>query len=335
MWHRMSPIIAIGLTLSALAETRAAQTDFGRLLISDPDYVRFDVSMGRLRATTIRAKQDRQRIERDLPGGHKELLATSLDRGLISLQYALDCGTRQLTVQVVRRDDLEIRWTQRDADGETCTSIYVQRPGDDVMLSICTTANPVQQYRAPSLWHLAIIHRDVCESHLAEVLQLVCPDWDFVGQTDKIRDTLLQPSPAKPTTSLAEVRLLVRQLAERDFRVRQRADRELQSRGQQLLCLLNELDQDELDAEQRLRLCEIRRSIMGDAADTPLRVSQWMANDKRIWIPLMGDDNSTCRMLARAQLARIFERAVPFDPHAEPRVRAEQLASLRNEYLRR
>ncbi len=335
MWRRNALIIAIGFTLAVQNKSWGDEANSPDLLLSDLNWVHFDVAMGRLMATTIRTKQDRQRAHREHPNGVTESLAVSIDRGLISLQYSLDGEARQLAVHVVRRDDIDIRCTRRGTHDLPLTTVYRQSPGQAVSLTVSEGEQPTQVYRAASLWHLAMIHPDVCEQHLVGVLELVRPDWRFLDEASEIRSALLHPSPREATTSLAEVRLLVAQLAHKDFRVRQRADRELQSRGQHLLYLLDELDPQELDAEQRFRIKEIRRAITGDTSDTPQRVANWLTNDKRVWLALMVDGDPQCRLAAGRQLARICEQNVDFDPDAEPQVRAEQVTALRTQLLRR
>ncbi len=335
MWRHDALITAIGLTLTTLSSSSGDEINSSDLLISDRNWVRFDVAMGRLMATTIRTKQDRQRAERDLPCGATESLTVSIDRGLISLQYVAASESWQLAVRVVRRDDVEIRWTRRATDGRLFATVYVQRPGEDVSLAVSEGEMPACTYRASSLWHLAIVHPEVCREHLVGVMRRVRPEWPVADEANEIRETLLHVSPWEPATSLAEVRLLVAQLSHPDFRARQRADRELVSRGQRLLGLLNELDPQNLDAEQRLRIQQIRRVITSNTSDTPRRVATWLANDKRIWLALMDDDDPQCRLAAGRQLTRICEQNVDFDPHAEPLARAEQVAAIRTQLLRR
>ncbi len=339
MWRRTMLIVAVGITLATRdtsdAQQRGQECDGSELLISGLNWVRFDVAMGRVMATSNRTKQDRQRARRDLPDGGSECLTVTIDRGLISLHYCLENDSRQLTICVVRRDDMEIRWTRKQTDGEPVTAVYTQSRVGDVSMVVCGAEQTEQVYRASSLWHLAIAHPDVCESHLVGALQSLRPDWQLLDDARAIRTSLFHSPLRQATTSLSEVRLLVMQLADPDFRVRQRADREIQSRGRCVLAVLNELDLQDLDAEQRLRIAGIRRAIEADHVDTPDRVAAWLINDKRVWLALLNDDDSRRRHVARQQLARICEHSIDFDPAATRTERAEQIAVLHTQLLRR
>ncbi len=99
----------------------------------------------------------------------------------------------------------------------------------------------------------------------------------------------------------------------------------------QVLCLLNEIDLSQLDCEQRLRVREIRRSLAGDASDTPPRVAVWLVNDKRVWLALLDHPTLRYRQVAHAHLVRIVARPLDFQPEAELAVRRGQLVALRTQ----
>ncbi len=290
--------------------------------------------MGRLQATGLRTKQERQRAERADPSGVDEVLTVSIDRGLVSAEYHLESAAERISVRIVRRDAVELAWTCRDASDRSRSTWYTQTPGRDVTLALIDESGGQREYRAASLWHLAMTHPEICGNQLSPLLRIVRPDWPFEDEVDKIRTSLLAPVSEPGRPSLADVRALVGELSHPDFRVRQRADRALRASGPAVLCLLTEFDSRELDAEQRLRIRQICQSVAGEVADSPLRVTTWLANDKRIWLGLLDAADAQARTMAPRELARILQRPVKFDPEAAPQVRAEQLAALRTQCLR-
>jgi hypothetical protein len=75
--------------------------------------------------------------------------------------------------------------------------------------------------------------------------------------------------------------------------------------------------------------------ITGISSDTPLRVANWLANDKHVWLALINDDDPVCRLAAGRHLERICDRSVDFDAYGQPQVRAQQVAAIRTQLLRR
>ncbi len=307
MWRRTALIVAILLALATRGKLNGQERTCPDLLLTDLSWVRFDVIMGRIVAATNRTKQDRQCAHREGSDGATETLVVSIDRGLTSLQYTLKSATQQLAIRVVRRDDVFVRSETLQPDGMRTTMTYSQSPGKEVRLAIIENAGAEKNYQAPSLWHLLIIKPELGKTPIFDILESLRPDWHLRSEAKAIGDALVATGPWEVTTSLEEVKALVRQLAHRDFHVRQAADRELRSRGRAVLCLFNELDPRQLDCEQRLRIREIRRQLTGDSNDTPQRVAHWLVNDKRVWLALKDQGVPRSRLVAREHLARIVK----------------------------
>ena len=108
MWQRTAIVVALGLVGAPGAELPGEEIRYSELLISDLNWVTFDVAMGRVQATGNRTKHDQQRAHRELPDGATESCAVTLDRGLVSLHYVYHSATRQLVIRVIRRDRVEI-----------------------------------------------------------------------------------------------------------------------------------------------------------------------------------------------------------------------------------
>ena len=97
-------------------------------LILELNWVSFDVAMGRILATGNRTRQDRQRVCREHPNGLTETLTVTLDRGLVSMHYESVSETRQLTVRVVRRDQVEIESTRHEPASHATTCCSCSHP---------------------------------------------------------------------------------------------------------------------------------------------------------------------------------------------------------------
>jgi len=334
MWRRTALIVVVGLTLASRSKLEAQQRNDRELLVTDLNWVRFDVMMGRLIAVTNRAKQDRQRSRHEADGT-AESLSVCIDRGLTSLQYCRESDAERLSIRVVRRDHVEIRREQAPGKTGSHNVAYIQKPGESVRVLISSGDEGEQVLQGPSIWHLMLADPRVARSGILDVLEQLKPDWHPRQQAECIRNGLLLTAPWRLATSADEVDQLVRQLGHENFQTRQRADRELRSRGRHVLGLLEALEPDSLDMEQRLRVREICRTLAGDHGDTPNRVTAWLLNDRRLWFELLDDDQLECRQLAHAHLLRLCDRPMEFDPAADPAIRSLQLAALRSQALDR
>jgi hypothetical protein len=335
MWQRTAIVVALGLSSIPCALSLSEEIRYSELLISDLNWVTFDVAMGRILATGSRTKQDRQRGTRELPDGAKEAIAVTLDRGLVSVYYEYLSATRQLVIRVVRRDRVEIESTCHGAAGRDEQVSFVQQPGGDVTLTVQVDGASPGVYEAASLWHLELAHPDVCRAYLNDALHMFRPNWQIESAVAEIRSSLFACDPARVATSRREVELLVTQLASDDFRVRQRSARELRARGRNVLGFLQEIDPATLDAEQRLRVESIQQALIADYEDTPERVVAWLLNDKSTWLALLNDEIPEHRTCASDHLARLCEHPLDFDPAATSETRAAQLADLRTALRRR
>jgi hypothetical protein len=335
MWQRTAIVVALGLSSVPCAVSFSEEIRYSELLISDLNWVAFDVAMGRILATGSRTKQDRPRGTRELPDGAKEAIAVTLDRGLVSVHYEYLSATRQLVIRVVRGDRVEVESTCHDAAGRDEQMSFVQRPDGDVTLTVQVDGASPGVYEAASLWHLELAHPDVCRAYFNDALHMFRPNWRIESEVAEIRSSLLACDPARVATSRREVELLVTQLTSDDFRLRQRSARELRARGRNVLGFLQELDPATLDAEQRLRVESVQQAIIADYEDTPERVVAWLLNDKSAWLALLNDESPACRTRANSHLARLCDHPIDFDPGATSETRLAQLADLRSELLRR
>lgn len=334
MWRRTAIILTLGLSLTPRAQSLGQDIPGSDRLILELNWVSFEVAMGRLLATGNRTRQDRQRVCREHANGLTETLTVTLDRGLVSLHYESVSETRQLTVRVVRRDQVEIESLRREPASSTTTVLFQQPSDGDVVLTVHIAGQAPEEYRASSLWHLLLAHPEICQAHLNDALQMLRPNWQVDNDVAEIRSRLLDCDAARLTTSRREVELLVEQMTHDDFRVRQRSARELRARGRSVLGFLQELDSTRLDAEQRLRIQSVQDSIIADFEDTPARVVAWLLNDQSVWLALLDQETPRCRAQAGRHLARLCGREIEFDPDGARETRAAQVASLRSELLR-
>jgi hypothetical protein len=125
----------------------------------------------------------------------------------------------------------------------------------------------------------------------------------------------------------------VAQTADREFRVRQHASRELRGLGHAALAHLEQFEHTSLDPEQRWRVRSTRESIVANLTDAPGRVAIWLVNDESLWLGLLNDEDESCRAQAERQLARIHDRPIDYASATEREMRAAEVANLESGLL--
>lgn len=334
MWQRTAFIIVLVMALTTWTRSLGMQRPCPALLISDLNWVHFDVVMGRVLATSHRTKKDRQNARRELPCGGSETLMVTIDDGLISLHYRYLGKDQELSISVIRRDEMTVRWVSDGADNRPAIVSYSQVPGCPVTLTVDQPDQDRCVLSGPSLWHLVLLDPEPCVEHLTKLLLPLRPDWQIAREAAQLRVVLLGRPPSLQSTSRREVAMLVDDLTNDEFRVRQRATRKLCARGRSALCFLDELDDRQLEIEQRLRIRAIRQEILSENNDTPARVAAWLVNDKSTWLALLNERSPVDRDTAQGHLTRLCGQSIDFDATASGEIRSAQVAELRAKLLR-
>jgi hypothetical protein len=156
-----------------------------------------------------------------------------------------------------------------------------------------------------TLWHLLLARPELCARHLIPCLEQLRGDWGLAAQAGAVEEALERMTQRETVVSAAEVGHLVEQLGQPSFSVRQAAYRSLVEHGPAVLPHLSALPSATLDAEQRVRLAEVRRKFTFPTADSPQRVAAWLCNDRALWEALAERDDPAWRALAAEQLARL------------------------------
>ena len=110
-----------------------------------------------------------------LPGGQESLSFSSGTSG--SLKYGRVGPQGDLTLDF----DSEGRFHFLRQKKESTASVTVeltQAPGESLVLTVGPPEHQ-QTYRAATLWHLALIEPQICQSHVYPVLDLLRPEWQI------------------------------------------------------------------------------------------------------------------------------------------------------------
>jgi hypothetical protein len=294
-------------------------------LLSEQQWVRFDVVLGRVTATHLRGGQGPRLREADGESCH-ERLAIDGDGAHPSVRYEQIGEQRIVRIQLLNRTDVEI--TVSTPTEELPVVHFRQQPAEPVSLAIGQGAQR-HTFRASSIWHLLLAEPDVCRSHLLPLLALLRSDWQLEETATRIEQELFRFASRSPALNREQLQELVQQLNAHTFSERQAADRELRRLGVSILTYLREFDTAMLSEEQRMRIRGIEEYLSSAAADSASRVAIWLVNDKAIWLDLLAHREPAKREAAVSHLAGIHTGQIQFDPFAEQARRDEQIARLR------
>jgi hypothetical protein len=322
MWRQIALVFAV-LTLNPAVASLAGKPDVS--LLSRQSWVRFDIVLGRLVITHLRAGHGRTTNE---PEGTevREALAISNDPTTRSLRYDRVDASGSIELQA---SDGVLRIVKRAVDCDRDWHVrFVQEAGRPVRLSVIV-GEAAQEYHFATVWHLLLAEPDVCRMHFIPLLELLRPDWRIRQMSERIETELLRRASREPQISPKEVARFVEQLDSREFVVRQTADNNLRNLGVSVLPYLARSREGLLSGEQRLRLTRICKDLSATGADTPTRVGAWLAHDHSVWLEYLSHERPAVRQAAADRLAGIHSKAITVDPLETETQRRNQIAEIR------
>lgn len=261
-------------------------------------------------------------------GDRVETLSIDLSSSWPRLEYYAQTSEFALQATIASGEAVSIGRTPSHDDGGARV-YFKQEPEGDIEFS-WQEGDEKLAWKGPTLWHLCLAHPHVCRSELAPLLKLVRPQGDLTEEAAAVEQALLSAALRQRTDHSARWRQLVGELAHDDFARRRSADRALRTAGLAVAPFLRGLDDQALDAEQRLRVRRILYHLTRfDEADTPSRAALWLVGDQDVWLSLLARDDASVRRTAAAELERLLGRTINFDPAADAATRSRQWERLR------
>ena len=322
-------VAAVGLVGCSLTTSALAQQPLEMPTLLNPANmgpVRFRLVSGRVTMSGLRlgsystASSSRGRSER---------LTFSAPNNQPAMSYESTSAAERLSIEATG-SRLQIRRLPQDDSGVVPVE-FEQAPAGPLVLSV----GPKEQrqvYRAASLWHLLIAHREVCQQHLVPLLRLLHREWDLGKMLQEVEAILLSPAAGRDLPDRRRWAALVEQLGDSRFSEREAADRQLREAGRAVVPYLRQLDSSRLDAEQRYRIRRILAALEEtDDLQSPEQVAAWLSGDPAIWLSYMAHDDEPARRLAASRLESLLGKPVCFDPAADPATRARQLEKIRKQ----
>ena len=267
-------------------------------------------------------------------GGRREELVTQRDQEGLRLSYTLTTTKRRLSLVIASHSGFTLSQEPRKAK-DVVPLRFAQNTPEQTVLDIGDGEAKVS-YQAESLWHLWILHPEVCRTHLLPLLSQVQPDWQLEQIVADVQDSLIGAAKEGRLPKRRVWRQLVDQLASESFGEREAADRKLRSLGRPVLGYLRHLDFSQLDAEQQYRLRRILRALSHQTTDDlPEQIAEGMLGDVAIWLALVTRDDLAVRQVSARHLSVLFDDSVVFDAAADAATRQRQVEAIRTAAVRR
>jgi hypothetical protein len=331
MWTRIVSLAAIAaLTLPGEANfaqqpgsSRCAHPPTGSVL-GQVEWLRLSISGGRIALTSTRCGQVSLTSEPTAANPLRQSLSVDAHAGVLLATYEATDERAVFTFTVDERKLVTI--VRRPLAGEAPELRYVQPASGPVQLAIGSDES--RKYSAASLWHL-LLAEPTAREHLLPVLDQLAPHWRLTEQLASIETSLASVAGTDTSAQRSQWQAWIEQMADPSFSRRREADQALRAAGQSILAHLRQLDPATVDLEQRRRIRAIIATIADASPDSPERVASWLADDKRVWIVLLGRGDERGRQAAARQLSLLCGRPVAVDPAASDDQREQQLVELK------
>jgi len=328
--RRILILLVGGLVLLVGVATGAEPPSAPMLQQSLPRFFRVSVVSGRFQVNVVGRTNTTQTRG---SGDDTERLEIRSAFGAPSLTYGRKDEKEKVYVHLAVPSSVTIR-RMPVGDAKIVPVELTHLEGDPLVLKV-GPEDDRRTYKAPSLWHLFLLHEDVTKQRLLPLLGLIRPDHDWAAQLGEIKTALFRLAEIDRPGDYARWTELVEQLGNDRFHEREEAERRLRECGRAVFPFLVQLGRSRLDAEQNFRIERILRSMASQSADdTPDQIASWLASDARIWFTLLDEEDAASRKLAARQLSKVLGEPIGFDPEADQLTRAGQLDRLRRRVFR-
>jgi hypothetical protein len=294
-----------------------------RNLIARTGWLRLEIVGGRIAVLGHRCGQSRVVQVGEPAQLPYEQLSVQLHTESLVVHYEDLRHERQIYLDL---DDQQRLTVTRTASSPTSDVKLVQPFRGPLTLTVGRDAP--RTFTAPTLWHLALQHPELCEESVFPLLETLRPHWRLKEQAVAIQKELLTHAGEDVVTERAQWRQWVAKLDSDDFEERQEAAQQLRSAGQGVVAWLRRLDQRQLSSEQAARVQDICQGLAHLSTDTPPRVAAWLLDDRQAWLALLRHEDPTVRTAAATHLTLLFGQPIPFNPYGGQSEREQQLTQL-------
>ncbi len=258
-------------------------------------------------------------------GGRKETSSIVFNNGGCQIDYSLTTETETVHLEFNSNGDRAAATVTPKANGPQIT--FLQEKG------ACTLAAKIGDQawdlRGDSLWHLFLAEPELCRKQLAPLLETLRPKWKMSDMAADLESNLFKLAKGYVPEDVDKLRPLIADLGLPTYAQRRAADRKLRDAGRTALPFLQSLDLTKMDAEQRSRIEAILTLYLNHSTDdSPEQMAAQLLGDRRIWLALLNRNELEKREQASLHLSRLLNHPLDFEPAADAKTRAEQLARM-------
>ena len=277
--------VVIGLTL--LATSSQAQQAAGDSLILSSGVAQFRLALGRIVLDPFHYKKVRLQAALGNETEDEEFVCVTANRGTPSLHYLCQRGRCRVTIDTLDTNAVRIESTIEHPSG-VIEHLLFDQPAAGAIRIASSFDGDKRQFKTNSLWHLMAEQPILFGQQIKPVLSLIFDAERLQANAREIEAHLKRQVIEQRRFTRADVDKLVHQLGSKRRARRIDAYTQLRDFGVSVLPLLDEIDPERLDLEQRHRINELKKHFDHQRNDTPARIATWLSIDKAYW-------NATCQ----------------------------------------
>lgn len=216
-------------------------------------------------------------------------LTISLERGQPNLVLYRSTPTDRWMIEARGNGRCKIQYTHTQA----VYGLTWDQPASGLIKIELEQSGKKKHYTTMSLWHFRFEEPTIATQHIFPMLLKLEPNWNLeliAKETEERMEEVLQ---IQPQVTERQVQELMQEFSSNNASTRDRAHRELRTKGLAILTPLMMLDVNQLEMEQRLRVERLIQAMKPTTDDTPNRLAAWLAGDygvcQRVAAKLEGD----------------------------------------------
>jgi hypothetical protein len=238
--------------------------------------VRFQFIQGRL---CLNCPQHRKGTQcRDEPGISESITVTS-ERGVPSLHYVLQTTEQQLTLNVQHAGNVRLESRLLKSEQRA----IVEQPAFGIIRWSLSDKDHTVNRDGATLLHLREHDPDVFDLHFGPLIACLLRGKSLTMLMDETSLAMVEQARRGGTPSVAEIKDMVESLSAPTVVQRSYAHRKLLKWGTPVIPVLQTLSDQDLNAEQRARIRDIRNRLRTFVDDTPASLAKLLVNDRSYW----------------------------------------------------
>lgn len=298
-----------------LGSSRSTPQDAG--FFATAGVVRFQMVQGRLCLDPPRHRKGSQSRDKD---GVYESITVTAERGIPSLHYIFQTSKQHLTLSVQQARNVRIE-SFYPQTGER--SVLEQSPSGAISWTV-QRGDLNETHLGTTLLHIRQHDETSFDSHHGELMPRLLRGRSIRQVSLATRDSMLHHALADEVPDLDTIAEMIDQLRSPRRAKRIAAERQLIQWGTPIIPVIEQVDLNSLDPEQRDRLAKIKRKLRVQINDTAASLALLLINDQDYWSLLAPRLSGPQLQLANRHLKRSGMQTLPSSVNPDERIASAQ-----------